>query len=979
MNPSGLGSVTPHDGEESSRPLRVFLSYAHDEFAEIAERLWRDLKDRGHEVWFDRADLHAGYDWEIAIEEGLDWVADGPEPGYIILLMTPHAVRRPDGFCLNEISRAFNRRIPIVPVMLVDVLPPLTITRIQWLDLRDCVPIDKHKPAYEQKLPLILSALEHYESLHFEGEQARLHRLLDRASYENDIAEHLPRFVGRRWLFRRIDEWLADPHAGPVLFICGGPGSGKSAIAAWLCQFRPEVRAFHMCRFSDQRKADPAQAVRSIAWQLSTQIPDYLTRLSAIPTLETSCETATASTLFAMLIVEPLANLPVPDGVFVIVIDALDEATHQGRNELAAFLAEASERLPKWLRLIVTSRPDSEVVRRLQSLEPLTLEPDSDENLEDLREYVNVHIAQFAPDGVIAEKTVEQLQTASEGNWLYLHWIRRELEAGRLSLDAPEQFPKGLGSVYGQFFERRFHAVEEYERTCRPFLEVILAACEPVTVDMLRNVLGWSSYDVNAVLRAFGSLVDRDGDQVRLFHRSASDWLVNEEASAEYAIDRRGGDVALADFGWAEYTDGVEGMSDYSRRWLATHLEAVGRSDDVRRFVTDARCVGEAFLDGRHLELAHFWADAGAPEFVCGCEASYSDLARSGESALLYAAARGIGQLFEHCGVYGQAIEYFKRALDMSHDDEAIGFTHLDIGWCLRDAEGFDEAIAHAERAIESFRACGNVAGEGRAESTKGICYWHLQEDLTALEHLERARTLCAAAGDARAEHEALNHIGIVRRGLGQYEKALTALHETEAFYTKIKDLRGLGKVCNSLGTAYWWSGQYDEALSFYARADDFNERTNQHYVAGLTANNLGYLHLERGDPRAARDAFTRGLEIRRRLRLMGYEMMDLAGLALAYYYLGDVTTARRLSQEAVNGLEHVESVEDLVRAYYNHHVIMAGGDPAESASASHALARARELVRQRIDRLDDRDARAEFIARVPLIRDLVDVEATVS
>src|SRR6266540_3089776 len=34
-------------------PLRIFLSYGHDEHAEVASRLKEDLLARGHEVWFD--------------------------------------------------------------------------------------------------------------------------------------------------------------------------------------------------------------------------------------------------------------------------------------------------------------------------------------------------------------------------------------------------------------------------------------------------------------------------------------------------------------------------------------------------------------------------------------------------------------------------------------------------------------------------------------------------------------------------------------------------------------------------------------------------------------------------------------------------------------------------------------------------------------------------------------------------------------
>lgn len=94
----------------------------------------------GHEVWFDEH-LIPGDDWEQLIEQGIDWVAERPETGRVLLVMTPHSVRRPDGYCLNELAHALNRRLTVVPVMLVSVEPPLSISRLQWLDMTDCIPL----------------------------------------------------------------------------------------------------------------------------------------------------------------------------------------------------------------------------------------------------------------------------------------------------------------------------------------------------------------------------------------------------------------------------------------------------------------------------------------------------------------------------------------------------------------------------------------------------------------------------------------------------------------------------------------------------------------------------------------------------------------------------------------------------------------------------------------------------------------------
>ncbi|WP_243311176.1 toll/interleukin-1 receptor domain-containing protein [Fundidesulfovibrio agrisoli] len=59
---------------------RIFISYGHDEHAELALRLKRDLTASGHEVWIDSEGIIPGTpDWEHSIEKGIAWLAEAPE------------------------------------------------------------------------------------------------------------------------------------------------------------------------------------------------------------------------------------------------------------------------------------------------------------------------------------------------------------------------------------------------------------------------------------------------------------------------------------------------------------------------------------------------------------------------------------------------------------------------------------------------------------------------------------------------------------------------------------------------------------------------------------------------------------------------------------------------------------------------------------------------------------------------------------
>ncbi|HUL61708.1 MAG TPA: toll/interleukin-1 receptor domain-containing protein, partial [Methanocella sp.] len=352
------------------RTRRIFVSYGHDEHSDVARQIREDLVARGHKVWFDAREIKPGADWERHIEEGLNWAARDKD-GRMVLIMTPHAVRRPDGYCLNEVTKALNDNLLIVPVMLVWCEPPLSLYRVQWLDMQDCLPLDQRPGQYQLKFQRLIEALEG-DTIDFEGFQSLLINALKPLAFEVELRRNLDRFTGRDWVFAAIDRWLADGDACRIFWITGGPGTGKTAIAAWLCTHRPEIVAFHFCRYDNVQKRDARRAITSIAYQLSTQLPDYEERLRRVG-LE-GIDGLDARTLFDHLIAQPLAaNYPDPGRPVVVLIDALDEATVGGRNELAGFLASEFEKTPPWMRLILSSRPVPEVMAALQAYSPFQL------------------------------------------------------------------------------------------------------------------------------------------------------------------------------------------------------------------------------------------------------------------------------------------------------------------------------------------------------------------------------------------------------------------------------------------------------------------------------------------------------------------------------------------------------------------------------------------------------------------------------
>ena len=106
--------------------------------------------------------------------------------------------------------------------------------------------------------------------------------------------------------------------------------------------------------------------------------------------------------------------------------------------------------------------------------------------------------------------------------------VCEEIARGNLSLDRLEEFPRGLGGIYEQFFDRQFGADPDYyQREIVPLLYFVQAAQEPLTLGFLKTRRGWSNNnELFLRLDKLGSLFpragDTDKDTLRPFHKSVA-------------------------------------------------------------------------------------------------------------------------------------------------------------------------------------------------------------------------------------------------------------------------------------------------------------------------------------------------------------------------------------------------------------------------------------------------------------------------
>ena len=248
--------------------MKIFFSYGHDHNAEFIQKIRQDLIDNyGLDIWIDSIELRAKADWERHIEKGIE---DSDE---IVYFLTPHSARRDDGYCLNELAYSCIHKKTIIPVMVDYVAPPLSIARIQYLDIQN-IKDTQDEIKYKEFLDNLVSVIKGEKELTFQSDQFNLLNYLDPLDFTHDISKHLKGFVGREWLYKKVDDLLENDESR-VLWITAEAGFGKTSFSTYLTHKHKNTIGIHYCKYDNPRRKDVNNVLTSLIYQISSQIDEY--------------------------------------------------------------------------------------------------------------------------------------------------------------------------------------------------------------------------------------------------------------------------------------------------------------------------------------------------------------------------------------------------------------------------------------------------------------------------------------------------------------------------------------------------------------------------------------------------------------------------------------------------------------------------------------------------------------------------------
>src|SRR6266568_3263211 len=534
---------------------RIFLSYGRADAPDLADKIANDLRHHTlqdhvrYDAWKDRVDIKSGLPWAEQVVDALRDVAG------VVAILSPHAVRTrqgaatADSVCLDEIAYArFAAKKPIVPVMAIQCEPPFEIFRLDYVDFTSWKDHESYRVGFSKLLESIGAALR--------GE-TRYRRWDDRLhpwDFDSFLASKRGDFVGRTSLFTKIREWIGDSEAEPTLLIVGEPGIGKSALVAELVHrnFDGRVLAYHCCQATAPETLRPGRFVRSVAAMIASRHPAYETLIEQSP-----------------------------------YRDVLIEA-RCGRDTIVGLLARHIDRMPQWLKIVATSRPEPAVLDALAGLKCHHLDAQDQDNLEDLAGYIRDRIARtplaqkLAASGHDQAWAVMALGAVAKGNFLYARQALDGIATNALGFDDVGKLPPGLSGQFQWFFERQFGTGERWSLV-RPLFESLVAAREPIGSRELQAGTGLpADSDLPRAIDAAASYLRTTQDEPprhELYHRSLLEWLTDtKRAGKAFAVSTAAGHTRLAKGLLAQYRADSLNPSPYTLAHLPTHLAEAAAS-----------------------------------------------------------------------------------------------------------------------------------------------------------------------------------------------------------------------------------------------------------------------------------------------------------------------------------------------------------------------------------------------------------------
>jgi serine/threonine protein kinase/Tfp pilus assembly protein PilF len=243
-----------------------------------------------------------------------------------------------------------------------------------------------------------------------------------------------------------------------------------------------------------------------------------------------------------------------------------------------------------------------------------------------------------------------------------------------------------------------------------------------------------------------------------------------------------------------------------------------------------------------------------------------------------------------------KALEIHKELNDLAGEAEVL----TSLISILRRRSKYSEALKLSERVLEIHRSLDDKVKCASGLREMGIVYFYMGNSPRAIELMEEALEIARKRGDHFFEVICIEGIGHVHKRMGNLQEALTFYEQSYQIGKKLGDKENEAITLNNIGSLLVLKGDYLKALEKCAEAAKIHKEIGNRSSYALSLNNISDIEAITGEYERAIETANRSLAIAEELNYPKVIARANINIGCAHFYLDDYKSAREYFSTAL-------------------------------------------------------------------------------